>query len=86
MTTAALTCREFVELVTEYLEGKLSLSEKARFDQHLAVCSYCRIYLEQMQQTLKITGKLSEEQVPVEARDELLAAFRGWKTARKDSD
>ncbi len=31
---ADLTCRELVELVTEYLEDALSPSERARFEAH----------------------------------------------------
>lgn len=30
-----MACREFVELVTEYFEGTLSLQDRTRFEQHL---------------------------------------------------
>ena len=40
-----------VELVTDYLEGALSATERERFDEHIAGCPYCEIYLEQMRQT-----------------------------------
>ena len=43
-----LVCREFVELVTGYLEGTLPERERARMDAHLAECDGCAGYLEDM--------------------------------------
>jgi len=76
-----LTCQEFVELVTEYLEGSLSFAERARFDAHIADCDYCLLYLEQMRQTIRALGRLSEERIAPAARGRLLAEFRDWKRA-----
>ena len=74
-----LSCRELVELVTEYLEGRLPLEERTRFELHLGYCHYCRTYLRQMRQVLETAGELTEESVTPEARTSLLAAFRDWK-------
>lgn len=81
MTNAVpdLTCRELVELVTDYLEARLSIEDRTRFELHLAYCAWCRTYLRQMQQVLETAGELTEESIAPEARDELLAAFRRWK-------
>jgi anti-sigma factor RsiW len=76
-----LDCRELVELVTEYLEGRLSAAERARFDAHLAECPYCRTYLEQMERTVSELGRLPEESLSDEARSALVAAFRDWSRA-----
>jgi anti-sigma factor RsiW len=43
-----LRCREFVELVSEYLEGTLPAEERVRFEAHLADCDGCAGYLEDM--------------------------------------
>ena len=80
MTNTALTCREFVELVTDYLEGALPPEEEARFEAHLAVCTGCEAYMVQMEQTIGWLGKLTEESISNEAKGTLLAAFREWKT------
>lgn len=74
-----LTCQEFVELATDYLEGLLPPSERTRFEAHIADCDYCTLYLEQMRQTIHALGRLSEEQIAPSARDRLLAEFRDWK-------
>ncbi|HNP85273.1 MAG: zf-HC2 domain-containing protein [Chloroflexi bacterium SZAS-1] len=74
-----LTCREMVELVTEYLEGVMPPRERVIFEAHLAVCPGCTAYFEQMKQTIRLLGKLPEDSIEPEARDTLLHAFRNWK-------
>jgi len=74
-----LPCRDLVELVTEYLEDRLSPVDRARFDAHLAACDACRAFLEQFRQTIRTLGRLPEESLSAEARTALLAAFRGWQ-------
>jgi anti-sigma factor RsiW len=73
-----MPCRELVELVTDYLENRLTSRDRARFEAHLAECEYCETYLEQMRQTIRVLGRLPEESLSAEARDVLLAAFRDW--------
>jgi anti-sigma factor RsiW len=68
-----------VELVTDYLEGALPADERARFADHLARCQGCSNYLDQMQQTIRLTGTLTEDTLEPAARDELLKLFRDWK-------
>ncbi len=74
-----MTCKELVDLITDYLEGALSAADRHRFEEHLDRCSYCRVYLEQMRQTIRVTGKLSEESIPGEAKALLLRIFDDWK-------
>jgi anti-sigma factor RsiW len=73
-----MPCRELVELITEYLEDRLSPIDRARFEAHLAECEGCHTYLEQFRQTIRALGRLPEESLSPEARNTLLAAFRNW--------
>ena len=73
-----MPCRDLVELVTDYLEGRLPPRDRARFEAHLAECEYCETYLEQMRQTILALGRLPEESLSAEVTDALLTAFRGW--------
>ena len=75
-----MACRELVELVTDYLEGRLDAADRERFDAHIAGCDACTAYLGQMRQTLTALGRIPEESLSVEAREELLVAFRAWRT------
>ncbi len=77
-----LTCREVVELVTDYLEGALSRVDRFRFEHHLAGCEGCTAYIEQMRAVIATAGTLREEELEQEVRDALLAAFRGWREGR----
>ena len=75
-TEDPLVCREFVELVTDYLEGTLSENDRARMDAHLAECDGCAAYLEDMR---RLVGTLQETpQPPADdaTREALLRAFR----------
>jgi anti-sigma factor RsiW len=74
-----LSCRELVELVTDYLEAKLRQEDRTRFELHLGYCDWCRTYLRQMRQVRDAVGQLTEESIPAEAKSALLAAFRDWK-------
>ena len=71
-----LTCRELVELVTDYLEGRLSPAERERVDAHLAACDGCTAYIEQMRLTLRALGSIPEETISEQARATLVVAFR----------
>ncbi len=74
-----MTCKELVEVVTEYLEGTLAPEERERFEAHLAECQGCTTYLAQMRQTIALVGRLSEQDISPEATQDLLAVFRNWK-------
>jgi anti-sigma factor RsiW len=76
-----MTCRELVELVTDYLEGALSADDHRRFDGHLEGCDACTMYLDQIRVTITTTGRLTEESLDPRMRDALLETFRGWRSA-----
>ena len=79
MSAQPITCQELVELVTDYLEGTLPPETREAFEAHLGVCPGCDTYLDQMRETVRVTGTLTEEQLDPAVRDQLLAAFRDWR-------
>jgi anti-sigma factor RsiW len=81
-TAGGLTCRELVELVTDYLEDRLTAEARARFEDHLTSCDGCRTYVEQMRLTLRALGRLPEEQLSGRAREAMMGAFRDWRSGR----
>lgn len=74
-----LSCREVVELVTDYLDDALAPLQRARFEAHLQTCPDCATYLAQMRTTIALLGRLREDDVPRPVLDELVQAFRGWQ-------
>lgn len=78
--TEELTCQELVELITAYLENELPAPERIRFEAHLTECPYCRTYLHQMDQTIRLLGRLTENELAPDVKHELLQRFQDWKT------
>jgi len=74
-----LNCQEVVELVTDYLEQALLPEKQAQFEEHIEECPGCDTYLEQVQQTILMLRKLSEQQTFPETKQDLLELFRNWK-------
>ena len=74
-----MTCKELVELVTEYLEGTLPQEVRLQMESHLSGCEGCTYYLEQMRQTILFTGQVREETLNPQQRTDLLELFRDWK-------
>jgi anti-sigma factor RsiW len=76
---ADLTCREFVELVTDYLEGALDEDTVRRFEAHVALCPGCETYLDQMRETAARLGEIPVESLSAETQATLLSAFRDFR-------
>jgi hypothetical protein len=74
-----LSCRELVELVTDYFEGALDERHTRLFEEHIAACGGCKRYLEQLRQTILVTGMLTPHDLSPAAEHELLQAFHDWK-------
>ena len=72
----AISCQEVVEVVTDYLEGRMSAADVAIFEAHLDLCDGCKWYVEQMRITIATVGRIEETDVPDEVQATVLDAFR----------
>ncbi|MBK8481083.1 MAG: zf-HC2 domain-containing protein [Proteobacteria bacterium] len=83
-----LTCKELTEVITDYLEGRMSFGQRLRFRMHLALCRSCRRYLRQMRLTIqalrRTLSELPAERMPAEMRDELCARLRSLRPRESD--
>jgi anti-sigma factor RsiW len=77
-----LVCREFVELVTDYLEGVLPDRERVRMETHLAGCDGCAGYLEDMR---RLAGSLEAAPEPPPDRETYDALLRAFRDLRGDA-
>jgi anti-sigma factor RsiW len=77
-----MNCRQVVELMTDYIEGALSSRDRTRFEEHIAGCDGCRAYLAELQMTRRVLGRLADEPVPASVEQDLLEAFRSWRSVR----
>jgi anti-sigma factor RsiW len=74
-----LSCREIVELVTEYLEGAMEDDLRVAFEAHLAKCEGCAHYLEQIEAAIRLAGTIEPEVLSPEFEADLLEAFRDFE-------
>lgn len=80
-----MSCREIVEVMTEYIEGTLDDRDRVVFERHIAQCPPCREYLLQLRATIGLVAGLRaplEEEIPEDTKAALLEAFRGFKRSK----
>ncbi len=78
-------CNEFVEMVTDYLDGSLARDDAHRFEEHLARCGGCVSVLDQFRAVIRASGRLAPADVDAltpAQREPMLAAFRDWAATR----
>jgi anti-sigma factor RsiW len=73
-----LTCRELVELVTDYLDGALPPDRQAEVVAHLEGCEGCLRYLAQLQATRQVLTTVPSATLSAEERSAVVDAFREW--------
>jgi predicted anti-sigma-YlaC factor YlaD len=75
-----VTCREFVDVLTDYLEDVLEACERAEIERHIVICRGCSNYVEQMRSTIHLLGRIAADgDVQTE---QLLSLFREWQGRR----
>ena len=79
MTTSPMDCSELVELVTAYLDDALDADTRARVKAHLAECEGCANYVQQLVQTVRTVGRITDDQLDPAFRSRLLDAFRDYR-------
>jgi hypothetical protein len=50
-----MTCREFIDLLIEYLSGELRQERLTDFDRHLISCCECAAYLQSYRATIRLS-------------------------------
>ena len=79
MIQPAVRCVEFVETVTDWLEGALVDADRLPLEEHLVICPHCTEYVAQLRATtaaLGLDGSRRRTAPPAPARAALFAAFR----------
>jgi len=74
-----LVCQQVVEMVTAYLDGALSRSDRRRLEKHLGGCALCTEYLAQIRETIRLTGRVAPEDLTPQMRVDLTEVYRRWR-------
>ena len=78
-------CIEFVEVITDYLDGALPTDDARRLEEHLAICTGCESALSQFRGLIRLSGRVAASDVDAltpEQREPVMAAFREWAASR----
>ena len=75
----SVICQQWVEMVTDYLEGALPPRLQRAVAEHLAACPHCREYLEQMRRTIAAAGRLGDDDLPDEVVVVLARALADYR-------
>ena len=78
-----VTCREFVEVLTDYLEGVLAAEERADIERHIVICRGCSNYVEQFRSTIDLLGRIAADEPDDAQASAALAIFRDWQAGRR---
>ncbi|UCH35064.1 MAG: zf-HC2 domain-containing protein [Armatimonadota bacterium] len=76
-----MSCRDVRELLSSYLDGRLSPSEAAEVEAHIEVCDACREELAGLRMTSQLLGSLPADRLSVDLAPALVAraASSRWR-------
>ncbi len=81
-----ISCYEAVALISDYLEGALSIRSRRRLAHHLSGCEACSAYLEQMRVTITLTGNVGPEDLAPDVLATLLEVFDRYRDDVTDEE
>jgi anti-sigma factor RsiW len=76
MRQPQIRCVEFVETVTDWMDGALDDDSRVLVEEHLVICPHCTEYLAQLRASAAVLREAKHEAPPPAARAALLDAFR----------
>lgn len=74
-----ITCVEFVDAASLYVDADLPVREAAAFAEHLARCVDCRAFISQFKATISLLAAGRAAQLTPSARDRILYAFKHFQ-------
>jgi anti-sigma factor RsiW len=74
-----LSCREVVELVSDFVDGVLPEAMRLRMEAHLSGCDPCVAYVGQIRATVALAHQVDAEPVDPAARQRLVDLYRQWQ-------
>lgn len=83
-----MTCRELVSFLMDYLDGGLSVRQRAVFEGHLRVCPECREYLAAYRATVERSREAfceDSDAIPLDIPEDLVRALLDSRGLRSSS-
>jgi len=79
MPGTMLVCHDVTELVTDFVEDRMSFWDRTRFQLHIGMCRHCREYVRQMRKTSRLLDETPSEPPSPDVEAEMLRRFKDWK-------
>ena len=70
------SCEDVVSILHDYYEGTLEPKLATILEQHLRDCPNCTAFARTYREVIKLTGELSEDEIPEEVRLRVRRALR----------
>ena len=71
-----LTCRDFLNELSDYLDESLDPEIRARLHQHVTECPNCWVILDTTQKTIKVYKGLEPQNIPTDLHSRLMNALQ----------
>ncbi len=70
-----LTCKDFLEELTDYLDEKTDAEIREKLERHIAECPNCWVICDTTKRTLRIYKGMKEYDVPRDVHSRLMVAL-----------
>ncbi len=70
-----LTCKEFLQELSDYLDENCEAEVRAKLEQHIALCPNCWVVCDTTKKTIQIYRGVDPYQMPAGVHDRLIAAL-----------
>ena len=77
-----LTCKEFLEELSDYLDENVDAEVKAKLEQHIALCPNCWVVCDTTKRTIRIYKGMEPYSMPADVEPRLLLALERKMAAR----
>ena len=81
--TPLLTCKQFLEELTDYLDEKTDPELRQKLEQHISDCPNCWVICDTTKKTIQIYKGMDPVSIAPDIHDRLMAALEQKMSARK---
>jgi anti-sigma factor (TIGR02949 family) len=77
-----LTCKDFLQELSEYLDENLDAELRAKLEKHITECPNCWVIADTTRKTIKIYKGMEQYSIPAEVESRLMKALEKKMAAK----
>jgi anti-sigma factor RsiW len=81
--TSLLTCKEFLQELTDYLDSTVDAELRLKLERHISECPNCFVILDTTQKTIRVYKGIEAQEIPQEVHIRLMKAVERKMAATK---